>query len=46
MLLEILSRIRIDEFIEECVHKVFIYRDIIENPTPLNLFGPELRDVQ
>jgi hypothetical protein len=46
MLLEIFSHVRIDELIEECGHKVYVYVDIIDNPIPLNLSGPELRDVQ
>jgi hypothetical protein len=39
MLHEILSQVKIDELIEEHGH-------IIANSTPLNLFGPELGDVQ
>jgi hypothetical protein len=46
MLLEILSHVKIYEFIEEHGHKVYIYCHIIAISTQLNLFGPGIGDVQ
>jgi hypothetical protein len=46
MLHEILSQVEIDWLIVEHGHKVYIYRHVIAILTPLNLFGPELGDVQ
>jgi hypothetical protein len=43
---EILSRVKIDELIEENRHKVYMYRHVIAISTPLNLFGLRLGDVQ
>jgi hypothetical protein len=43
---EILYQVKIDEFIEEHGHKVYIYHHIIAISTPLNLCGTRLGNVQ
>jgi hypothetical protein len=43
MLHKILSQVKIDNFIKDHGHKVYIYCHIIAISTPLNLFGPKLR---